>query len=122
MQNAFARCFIQLKNPKDIDLPEIEMNLFPARVDEWFFTRAESYDFLTCFFLLLAMSFSVMNTVRYITIEKGKQLEEVMKIMALPNWLHWISWFVRTMLLMLITITIFAATLQVIILFIYNIL
>lgn len=33
--------------------------------------------------------------VKFITTEKEKQLKESMKIMGLPNWLHWTAWFCK---------------------------
>lgn len=55
--------------------------------------------------ILIAFFYTCINTVKYITIEKERQLKEAMKIMGLSNWLHWTAWFVRCLLLLLITIS-----------------
>ncbi|KAL9700793.1 hypothetical protein quinque_004234 [Culex quinquefasciatus] len=55
--------------------------------------------------ILIAFFYTCINTVKYITIEKERQLKEAMKIMGLPNWLHWTAWFVRCLALLLVTIT-----------------
>lgn len=55
--------------------------------------------------ILIAFFYTCINTVKYITIEKERQLKEAMKIMGLSNWLHWTAWFVRCLILLLITIS-----------------
>ncbi|XP_062542040.1 phospholipid-transporting ATPase ABCA3-like [Armigeres subalbatus] len=55
--------------------------------------------------ILIAFFYTCINTVKYITIEKERQLKEAMKIMGLSSWLHWTAWFVRCLILLLITIT-----------------
>lgn len=65
-------------------------------------------------FVILSFMYPIISTVRFIAIEKEKQLKEVMKIMGMPVWLHWTSWFVRTMIFMVISITLMIAMLKVI--------
>ena len=38
-----------------------------------------------------------------------------MKMMGLPNWLHWTAWFVKSLAFILITIILITALLKVII-------
>ncbi|XP_077296644.1 phospholipid-transporting ATPase ABCA3-like [Arctopsyche grandis] len=45
--------------------------------------------------IMLSFNYTCINTVRVIAIEKEMQLKEVMKIMGLSNWLHWMAWFVK---------------------------
>ncbi|KAJ6638915.1 Phospholipid-transporting ATPase ABCA3, partial [Pseudolycoriella hygida] len=112
VQNAIARSFIQLKNKSDIVLPEIQMNQYPYIFSDDSVGIFKVVGIIYGLVVLICLSFSAMNTVRYISIEKEKQLKEVMKIMGLPNWLHWTSWFTRTMIFMLITITIIAGIMK----------
>ncbi|KAL9700794.1 hypothetical protein quinque_004235 [Culex quinquefasciatus] len=56
-------------------------------------------DFLNRFF------YPCVVMVKHITMEKEKQLKEAMKIMGLPNWLHWSAWFVKNILLLIISIS-----------------
>lgn len=58
------------------------------------------------FVILLSFMQITINTVRYIAVEKEKQLKETMKIMGLDSWLHWTGWFLRTMFYMIIGISI----------------
>ncbi|XP_031638209.1 ATP-binding cassette sub-family A member 3-like, partial [Contarinia nasturtii] len=65
------------------------------------------------FFIVISFMFPVGNTVRYITSEKENQLKEAMIIMGVPCWLHWIGWFIRTMIFMIIAISICVAVIKV---------
>lgn len=40
-------------------------------------------------------------------------LQEAMKIMGLPNWLHWTAWFVKVFTLLLISIILMLVLLQI---------
>ncbi|KAF5273700.1 hypothetical protein FQA39_LY07390 [Lamprigera yunnana] len=53
--------------------------------------------------IMLSFVYTCISTVKVITTEKEKQLKEAMKIMGLPNWLHWTAWFVKSFLLLLVT-------------------
>lgn len=64
-------------------------------------------------FLTLCFVYPCMNTVRFITIEKEKQLKAVMQIMGVSNCLQWLAWFVRTMIIMLISISLIVLALKV---------
>lgn len=54
---------------------------------------------------MLSFVYPCINTVKFIAAEKERQLKESMKIMGLPNWLHWTGWFVRSIIFMTISIT-----------------
>ncbi|XP_050517572.1 phospholipid-transporting ATPase ABCA3-like isoform X2 [Diabrotica virgifera virgifera] len=53
--------------------------------------------------IMLSFVYTCINTVKSITTEKEKQLKESMKIMGLPNWLHWTAWFVKCFMFLLIS-------------------
>lgn len=55
--------------------------------------------------ILLSFFYPCVVMVKHITMEKEKQLKEAMKIMGLPNWLHWSAWFVKNILLLIISIS-----------------
>lgn len=63
--------------------------------------------------LVCAFLFSAMNTVRYIVIEKEKQLKEAMNIMGMPSWINWTAWFLRTMIFMMVANSIIVGMLKV---------
>lgn len=55
--------------------------------------------------IMLSFVYPCTNTVKFIAAEKERQLKEAMKIMGLANWLHWTSWFVRSMLFLTVSTT-----------------
>lgn len=65
------------------------------------------------FMIMLSYVYPTINTVRFIAVEKEKQLKEAMKIMGLPNWLHWTGWFVKSMTFLTISMTIVTALFKV---------
>lgn len=73
--------------------------------------------FLLPLFFLLSLNYTFMNTVRFISIEKEKQLKEAMKIMGLANWMHYLSWFIRTLIMLLISMVLVTLLLTVYIIF-----
>ncbi|XP_047529226.1 phospholipid-transporting ATPase ABCA3-like [Vanessa atalanta] len=54
-------------------------------------------------FFMLSFSYTAVNIIRVITIEKELQLKETMKIMGLPAWLHWTAWFFKQFIFLFIT-------------------
>ncbi|CAG9094857.1 unnamed protein product [Plutella xylostella] len=53
-------------------------------------------------FFILSFSYTAVNLVRAVTVEKESQLKEAMKIMGLPTWLHWTAWFCKQFLFLLV--------------------
>ncbi|KAJ6632964.1 Phospholipid-transporting ATPase ABCA3, partial [Pseudolycoriella hygida] len=94
IQNAIANQFLQMKSNMAESMPEIHIQRYPypPYIRDVLLTGLET---LVSLIILLSFVFPFTNTVKFIAIEKEKQLKEWMKIMGLPNWLHWSSWFVR---------------------------
>lgn len=112
VQSAIAASFFEI-HAKD-NFPHIVMKSFPY--------PPYTYDvllsvlkFTFSLFLMLSSIYPCMNTVRFIVYEKQKQLKAAMEIMGLSNSLQWFAWFVRTMIIMLISITLIIISLKVII-------
>ena len=82
--------------------------------NEEYFRKLETMGIMVGVLIVLSFVFPTINTVRYIAIEKERQLKEAMKIMGLPSWLHWTSWFIRIMVFMIIAMAIIVAMLKVI--------
>ncbi|EAT39839.1 AAEL008386-PA, partial [Aedes aegypti] len=61
--------------------------------------------------IVIAFFYTAINTVKYITVEKERQLKETMKIMGLSSWLHWSAWFVKCILLLMVSISLITALL-----------
>lgn len=64
--------------------------------------------FFVCAFLLCAIF-----TVKSLTQEKESQIKEAMKIMGLPNWLHWTAWFVKTFILFFLAVILIVILLKI---------
>ncbi|XP_063704504.1 phospholipid-transporting ATPase ABCA3-like [Culicoides brevitarsis] len=62
--------------------------------------------------IMISFLYSAINIVKYITVEKEKQLKEAMKIMGLNNWLHWTAWFVKCLIFFVITISLMTVILK----------
>lgn len=104
IQNAIANTFITYtKNSTAYPtIPKILVNRFPypSHFNNPFVTQMEV---LLPLFFLLSLNYTFVNTVRFISIEKEKQLKEAMKIMGLASWMHYLSWFIRTIIMLFIT-------------------
>lgn len=94
---------VQTENHAIEDFPNILMQRYPypAWVSDPLLVPMEN---MVGFIFMLSFFYTCIKTVQIITIEKEKQLKESMKIMGLPNWLHWAAWFVKTYILLLISI------------------
>ncbi|XP_031627171.1 ATP-binding cassette sub-family A member 3-like, partial [Contarinia nasturtii] len=118
IQNAIAQVYMQMNligsnGENGYELPDkIEMQRFPypPYVHD---VLLDGFEKATGIFIMLSFVYPIISTVRFIAVEKEKQLKEIMKIMGMPVWLHWTSWFVRTMIFMLISITFMVALLKI---------
>ena len=62
--------------------------------------------FLTPMCTVFSFAFTVPLVLKRIVEEKQQGVKELMKMMGLPSWLHWVGWFSITTLTSLITISI----------------
>ncbi|XP_055389657.1 phospholipid-transporting ATPase ABCA3-like isoform X2 [Condylostylus longicornis] len=92
-------------------IPEIFVRRvpYPPYIDDPLLKGLESFVSLI---ILLSFVYPCSQTVKYVTIEKEKQLKEVMKIMGLPNWLHWTAWFIKSYLLIVSAICLIVVLLK----------
>lgn len=135
IQNAIAAAFIERLNGSH-SLPDIKVKRFPYPSYK---EQKQMYllQFIVPLFVLLSFNYSFSNAVRcvagmylfglylfvftciyldwyrYVSVEKEKQLREAMKIMGLPSWLHWLSWFVRTMVMLTISVLLIIVLLKI---------
>ncbi|XP_059176010.1 phospholipid-transporting ATPase ABCA3-like [Physella acuta] len=56
--------------------------------------------------IMLSFLVNVLSIVRDIVLEKERKLKESMKMMGINNWLHWVAWFTKHILFLLISISI----------------
>ncbi|GJQ67966.1 hypothetical protein Trydic_g16721 [Trypoxylus dichotomus] len=110
LQNDLAKEILNIHNAEES--PEIMMCRFPypAWIDDPLLTALQSF---VSIIFMLSFVYSCINTVKVITTEKEKQLKEAMKIMGLPNWLHWTAWFVKVFFFLLISVILMVILLKV---------
>ncbi|XP_072932012.1 phospholipid-transporting ATPase ABCA3-like [Epargyreus clarus] len=73
----------------------------------------EALQFLFPMFIMLSFSYTTVNIVRAVTVEKELQLKETMKIMGLSTWLHWTAWFCKQFLYLVFTSIFIVALLKI---------
>lgn len=112
IQNAIAKSFIEMNNGNKTT-PEIVINRFPFP-SYTLNVIASQFSLILPLLFLLCLNYTFMNTVRFISIEKENQLKEAMKIMGLAGWMHYLSWFIRTMIMLSITMFLITTFLTVI--------
>ncbi|XP_039428799.1 phospholipid-transporting ATPase ABCA3-like [Culex pipiens pallens] len=103
VQTAISKSIIVEFNA-NVELPEVYINRYPypPYYDDPILQAMEQ---LLSLIILLSFFYPCVVMVKHITMEKEKQLKEAMKIMGLPNWLHWSAWFVKNILLLIISIS-----------------
>lgn len=102
IQNAIAKVFIEEKMQPSNVVPKILMNRFPYP-SHTSSQMVSTLQVLVPLFFLLSLNYTFMNTVRFISTEKEKELKEAMKIMGLTNWMHYLGWFIRTIFMLAIS-------------------
>lgn len=76
---------------------------YPKYIDDVFVIALQSQFPL---FLVLSFIYPVINISKSIVHEKERRLKESMKMMGLPNWLHWSAWFAKSFVFLLLSIII----------------
>lgn len=114
IQNAITTAYIEIHQPDTVKkpTPSIFVNRFPDPPYENDSMLSTFASILPLFFIL-SFNYTFMNTVRFIATEKEKQLKEAMKIMGLANWLHYLSWFIRTLIMLMVSVILIAILLKV---------
>ncbi|XP_018579283.1 ATP-binding cassette sub-family A member 3-like [Anoplophora glabripennis] len=107
IQHFLAIAIISAKektDPKELlsknKFPLISMRRYPH--PDWVEDFIGLYSHLITFMLALCLTQPFFNIIKSITLEKEKQLKESMKIMGLPNWLHWAAWYVKCFIFLLL--------------------
>lgn len=109
IQNAIAKAFLAMKNAT---IPEVQTRRFPTPEHIKNILTSDFPAVMPLFFLM-SLNYTFMNTVRFISIEKEKQLKEAMKIMGLASWMHYLSWFIRTLIMLTISMVLITVLLTV---------
>ncbi|XP_069685343.1 phospholipid-transporting ATPase ABCA3-like isoform X4 [Periplaneta americana] len=107
-----SKIFEYLVNNSSINLPEIFLQRFPYPE----YTQDDMLDALkrnVPLLMMVSFVYTCINTVKVITVEKERQLKATMKIMGLPNWLHWTAWFIKSFLFLMISVILIVILLKV---------
>uniref|UniRef100_A0A1Y1MCM6 ABC transporter domain-containing protein n=1 Tax=Photinus pyralis TaxID=7054 RepID=A0A1Y1MCM6_PHOPY len=103
---AIIHYFKPLKNNVSIYMQRFP---YPEWVEDNLLTALQSFVGLI---IMLSFVYTCISTVKIITTEKELQLKEAMKIMGLPNWLHWTAWFIKSFILLFVTVTIMVSLIK----------
>lgn len=112
IQNAIAKHFLRIQTAGTVQMPTIMLQRYPFpafRQDN----LLDILEMLMPILIVLSFIYPCINTVRAIATEKELQLKEAMKIMGLNSWLHWTGWFVRSLVYMIVSISIIVLLLKV---------
>lgn len=111
IQNAIARAFIDIhKRPENETIPEIRMQRFPTPSHT---SNDFAHQLWVPLLFLISLNYTFLNIVRLMSVEKEGQLNEALKSMGVANWMHLLSWFMRTMLILLVTMVVITVILTV---------
>ncbi|XP_071785236.1 phospholipid-transporting ATPase ABCA3-like isoform X1 [Asterias amurensis] len=72
-----------------------------------------SLEFLMPFLICLSFIYSAGTVVRELVLEKEKRLKESMKMMGLANWLHWLAWYIKNLVFLIIPVLLITIMLKV---------
>ncbi|XP_055623836.1 phospholipid-transporting ATPase ABCA3-like [Toxorhynchites rutilus septentrionalis] len=103
VQSALSKAIIRQRDPS-VDLGPVFINRYPypPYYDDPILQAMEA---MLSLIILLSFFYPCVVMVKHINVEKELQLKEAMKIMGLPSWLHWSAWFVKNMLLLIVSIS-----------------
>ncbi|XP_035906185.1 ATP-binding cassette sub-family A member 3-like [Anopheles stephensi] len=103
VQGAISRALLAQRLP-GVEMPPVHVQRYPypPYYDD---AILEALQQLLALIIVISFFYTCINTVKYITIEKEKQLKEAMKIMGLSNWLHWLAWFVKCLILLTVSLS-----------------
>ncbi|XP_001662813.2 ATP-binding cassette sub-family A member 3 [Aedes aegypti] len=111
VQTAVSKAIIRERNSASKMHPVfIQRFPYPPYYDDPILQAMEQ---LLSLVILLSFFYTCIVMVKHIAVEKERQLKEAMKIMGLPNWLHWAAWFVKNILLLVIAISLITVLLCV---------
>lgn len=141
LQDGVSRVLTEFLSGKSTNDVDIEMRRFPypTYADDKFLVALSAWLPLI---IMLSFIYPALNIVKNIVHEKEKRLkvksvvpflasfrdlnpdiglQESMKMMGLPNWLHWSAWFIKSLAFILITIVLIVILLKVAFRFKFNV-
>ncbi|XP_058833503.1 phospholipid-transporting ATPase ABCA1-like isoform X2 [Topomyia yanbarensis] len=107
IQHFIFQSYVSIVRPVgviDEELPDVVVQRFPYPP----FMEDNFPSSLTTFLpisVMLAFIYPCISIVKSVLFEKEKQIKEAMKIMGLNNWVLWSSWFVKCLILIVISVS-----------------
>ncbi|XP_035826205.1 ATP-binding cassette sub-family A member 7 [Aplysia californica] len=103
VQDMVDHAIIRLQTGDEgLEMPGVYTQQFPypCWTENWFaFSMVETMPL----FMIISWLFTVAMIIRGIVYEKETRLKEVMRIMGLGNGLHWLAWFVLSLVVMMVS-------------------
>nr|QER78483.1 ATP-binding cassette transporter [Diaphorina citri] len=99
LQDAISKAYIEHFTTSVLPFVQFQRFPYPPYLDDPILPA------LTAFIstiILLSFVYPAINTIRCVAVEKETKMKEAMKLMGLPNWLHWTAWTIKSQLLWLI--------------------
>ncbi|EDV48433.2 ATP-binding cassette sub-family A member 3 [Drosophila erecta] len=104
LQERMSKIFIYFKNAGIENIPRVLMNHFPypLYVPNHYAesAKAMTYMTLTSFFL------PCITIAKYVVAEKERQQKAILNAMGFSNSIHWLAWYTKSMLLMMLCVII----------------
>ncbi|OXA38045.1 ATP-binding cassette sub-family A member 3 [Folsomia candida] len=89
---------------------QLERMPYPKFIDDVFLIALQNFLPLIIVFSFI---YPVINITKSIAHEKEKRLKESMKMMGLPNWLHWLAWFIKSFFFIIISIILMVVLIKI---------
>lgn len=84
-------------------LPRMQLQRFPFRAYT-FDPLLRGLRQLLPFMVVLSFMYPCSVVTKYVASEKELQLKEIMKLIGVENWLHWIAWFLKSYLMLMLVV------------------
>lgn len=100
LQNAIDTIYLNSQTNRSDFLNEINLKRFPYPPysdDSFTFLIQTIFPFI----LMISFVFTVILTSKAIVTEKELGLKEAMKLMGMKPWIYWLSWYIKTFVLLL---------------------
>lgn len=118
IQDRISRFFIEtICNTKqclgDLYIPKVLIQQLPYPAYT-FDSLSNCMEVVISLFIMFGFVHHSIVTVRFIAVEKEKQLQDMMSIMGMPKWLYSVSWFCIAYILLIISMSLVTVILTVI--------
>ena len=98
IQKAIDMALIARYNSSQLVAMKFERFPFPPYKDDKFVAVVQA---LFPFIIILSFIYTVIMTAKSIVYEKETGIKEAMKLMGMKPWIYWLSWYLKTFILLL---------------------